>query len=287
MFILGNESHKTGLKSLATLKSHVLSSKGPDHDDIIHLVLNITITLLKEKDYTPRIIPLRHHLHELGEQSVLLVTKDPAATYRTILTEKDAPTEDDFNDIISLGKVKAQLRNLKKMLALYKENDIVVADHRVHKRLPEAMGAQFYEKNRKVPLMIQMAKPDPFAELTKVHKSGSKSGRLKDERCDPKYVKKQLLAIVNNTSFIPNVGNTISIKVGRTSWSGEDILDNVETVIEWLVSEKFKPVGGLLRSKENIKSAHLKTTESISLVLMEKKAEKEEEEDDNGSDFDF
>lgn len=284
---LNADQIKTTKASLKMLKGHLSGELGPKHDEIITLIISTRTHLLTSKDYTPRVIPLTHKLHKLGDQSVLMVTKDPVDLYRKTLTEKGCPTEEIFNDFISYGKVKSILRNLKKMVQLYKENDIVVADHRVHKRLPEVMGSQFYQKNRKVPLMIQVAKPDPFVELTKNHKGSSKLGRLKDERCDPKYVYKQLKAIVENTHIVPPANGTcVSIKVARSSWLIEEIIQNIEDVLEWLVTDKYKPVGGMVKGMKGIHSIHLKTGNSISLPVVNKEAVVEQDDEDN-SDYDF
>ncbi|KAK7681255.1 hypothetical protein QCA50_015642 [Cerrena zonata] len=153
-FILGRSAEKTGKKSIQG-----------------------KISYIKKKDYTPRVIPVTHKLDKLENKSILLITKDPSTPYRKALTEKDSPTEDVFNRIYTLTKVKLIAANPKNCVRLYKEYDIVVADHRVHKFLPNILGATFYEKNHKVPFMVQMARPSADANLVK----GKKSTKLKDE----------------------------------------------------------------------------------------------------------
>ncbi|KAK6454575.1 ribosomal protein L1/ribosomal biogenesis protein [Scheffersomyces xylosifermentans] len=281
-FTLGEDSYKTAFKSLKALISQVQAENG-DEAIAINLVINIRIPIVKTKDYTPRIVPITHKLDKLENKSVLLVTKDPSTPYRNALTEKDSPTEDVFNQIYTLTKLKSIAKDPRKVYKLFKEFDIVVADNRVHKFLPSILGAQFYQKNKKIPYMVQMAKPDRNAVLTK----GKKSTKLKDERCEPKYVKSQMKSIVGNTSYMPSdKGNCLFIKVGFTSWEIKHILQNIDDVIQYLVEERFRPVGGVLKSVENLGTIHVKTSESISLPVFTP-PEPENLDEDNDSDFDF
>ncbi|ODV65496.1 ribosomal protein L1 [Hyphopichia burtonii NRRL Y-1933] len=282
-FILGRSAEKTGKKSIQGLVNHIAKEKGSSHHEPIYIVINSKISYIKKKDYTPRVIPVTHKLDKLENKSILLITKDPSTPYRKALTEKDSPTEDVFNRIYTLTKVKLIAANPKNCVRLYKEYDIVVADHRVHKFLPNILGATFYEKNHKVPFMVQMARPSADANLVK----GKKSTKLKDENCDPKYVRNQLKSIVGNVSFNPPANGTCAtIKVGFSDWDTRHIMTNIHDVVDYLTNAKFAPVGGLLRSLDNIISAHLKTSESASLPFMEIKENKESDKEDY-SDFDF
>lgn len=281
-FILGDDSYKTGKKSLRTLKSYINLENGGDVQPIF-VVINSKIVVNKSKSYTPRIIPLTKKLEKITNKSILLITKDPSSDYREVLTKKDAPTEDTFNQIYSLKRLKVIAKDPKKLYKSFKEFDIVIADLRVHKFLPNILGGAFYIKNKKLPYMIQMAMPEPNAKLT----VSKKSTKLKDNRCDSKYVYSQVKSIVGNTSFIPPAnGNCISVKVGYTNWTEQELLHNINDVLSYLVQEKFQPVGGLLKDIGNIGSVYVKTGESISLPLY--KVEKEDAEvDENDSDFDF
>lgn len=282
-FILGNDSKIESVKAIKSLVKHSILEKGKDHKQAIYLIINTKVQLTRVKDYTPRIIPLTNKLDKLDEKSILLITKDPSTPYRTLLTEKNSPTEDVFNQIYTLTKLKSISKDPKKLYKLFKEFDIIVADNRVHKFLPEVLGAQFYVKNKKIPFMVQMAKPDPNAQLTK----GKKSHKLKDDRCEPHYVKNQMKAIARNTSYIPPAnGNCLSIKVAYSNWKTEDILTNINDVLQYLIDPKYLPVGGLMKSVKNLHSAHIKTSESIGMPIYKQKEKVEVEEEDN-SDFDF
>ncbi|EGW33053.1 uncharacterized protein SPAPADRAFT_137812 [Spathaspora passalidarum NRRL Y-27907] len=282
-FLLGKDVYSQGKKSLKSLCKHQQTLANPIVP--IFLIIDIKINLVRNKDYIPRIIPLTHKLDEPGNKSIVLITKDPSTAYRNTLTAKDCPTEDTFNQILSLTKLKSFAKDPRKLTRLFKENDIIVADNRVHKFLPNILGATFYVKNKKVPFMVQMAKPSATAQLVK----SKKSNKLKDERCDPKYVYKQIESIVGNTSYIPSDNGTcLSFKIGYTNWEESDLLANINDIISYMTDAKYLPVGGTLKNVSNIGSVHVKTGESVSLPVVTASAEEATGDDqDDDSDFYF
>lgn len=270
-FLLGDEAREQAKRSIKGLVRHLQSSHDePSHHEPIFLVLNTKTTLVKEKDHTPRIIPLTHKLRKIDEKTILFIVRD--LSYREELTRKDLPTEDVFHRIIPYQKIKLIGHSSKKSVQLYKENDIVVADNKIYSKLPDILGAQFYGKNKKVPFKVQMVKPG--------HTSMS---RLP---CDPKYIRAQIRAILANTSFIPPAnGNCINVVVGYLDWKVSEILTNINDVIIYLTDQKYRPVGGLLQKVENLHSVLIKTNNSVAMPVMRKQEEKAEESDMSDLDF--
>ncbi|RCK67054.1 Ribosome biogenesis protein UTP30 [Candida viswanathii] len=281
-FILGPEAFTTAKKSLASLKKHHAN----DPQVPIHLIINIKIPLVRTKDYRPRIVPVTHKLDEPTTQRILMITKDPSVVYRAALTAKGSATEDVFRDVYSLKKVKGLSRSKKSLVRLFKEYDVVVCDIRVLKFLPGLLGEVFYARNKKVPYVVQMAKPSARAELAR-----SKEGKLKDERCDAKYVALQIESIVGNTSYIASdAGDCLSLRIGYCDWKTEELVTNLNDVVDYLVSEKYLPVGGVLKALDNVGNVHVKTSESVSLPVFIRNRDGEksgEGDDENDSDFDF
>lgn len=285
-FLLGDEARENAKRSIKALRAHTLkkyeellfqaeeapseAAKISPAREPVHLVLNTKIHLVKTKDYTPRIIPITHKLSKIDGKSIALIARD--GSYRQPLTEKGSPTEDLFNDIIPYVKAKLMGNNPKSLLRLFKENDIIVGDARIYKHLPDILKAQFYAKNKKVPFKILMALPVP----------GKKTHGRTDQLCEPKYVRAQLKSIVGNTSFIPPAGGTcVSIVVGYTDWKVSEILTNINDVISYLVEEKYRPVGGLLHSVDNLHSVLIRTKHSVALPVLKKKEQEQEEESDS------
>lgn len=269
-FLLGEGAFIEAQKSIKSLKSHC-KQNAQQKEEAIFLTINTYTTFIKTKDYTPRVIPVKYPLDKLENKSVLMVTKDPSTSYRHTLTEKNSPTEDVFNEIYSLKRLKTLANNPKKLRLIFKEFDIVVADHRVHKFLPDILGAQFYVKNKKVPFMVQMAPYDAKAQLVKV----KKSHKLKDERCDAKHVKGQMRSIAKNPYIIPPANGTfVSIKVGYSNWKTSEIISNINDVIKYLIESDVSI--RLLKSMDVIEGVHVKTSESISLPVYKKQLEEED-----------
>lgn len=269
-FLLGDKAREEAKRLIKGLFAHVQES-GPT---AVYLVLNTKIPMVKQNDQTPRIIPITNKLHKVDEKAIVLIVKDPALYYRAELTKAGSPTEDLFHQILGFTKTKLIGHSTKGLLRLFKENDIVVADTRIHKRLPDVLGPQFYAKNKKVPYVVQMARAEPRSTHGKT-----------ETLCDPKYVRSQIRSILGNTSFIPPAGGTcLHIVVGYSSWKVLEVLANINDVMCYLVEEKHKPVGGLL-SMTNVHSVLLKTCDSIALPVYKAKGKIEEEEEDSDLDF--
>lgn len=260
LFLLGEDARENAKRSLRALRAHA------DGREPIHLVVNTKIHLIATKDFTPRIIPVTHKLHKVGEKTFALIARDTA--YRQPLTCAGAATEDLLHEIIPFKKVQLMGHSKKALLRLFKENDVIVADTRIHHRLPDILGQQFYGKNRKVPFKIQMARP----EAGKVPRGRS------DTLCDPKFVKAQLKLIAGNTSYLPPANGTcFHVVVGYSDWKVLELLTNINDVISYLVEEKYAPVGGLLKSLGNLHSVLVKTSNSVAMPVKNKEVKETEE----------
>lgn len=282
VFSLGNSSREQAKKSLHAISNHVKATHS-DHHDGVYLVINCKTPLVKKWEYThtPRIIPLTHKLRKLGEKSLYLITKDSPLVYREELMKKGSPTEDMFNEIVSFAKIKALGGNKKRAVQVIKENDIILGDVRIYDKLPHALGDHFYSRHKRVPYVIQMAKPLPPGQA-----------RVKSQpTVDPKYVKLQIKSILANTSFIPPAtGGSMTILVGYADWKTLELLANIDDVMRFLMDKKFAPIGGLVESIESIHSVHVKATDSIALPVLAEKEEdvkKVEQDGDSDSEFDF
>lgn len=356
-FILGETAYKNAKKSLQSLikqynnQPETINTPPPPADDddddetstpiptnnqgmAIHLVISIKIPLSRKKDYIPRIIPISYKLDDVTNKSILLITKDPSTPYRSKLMIKDSPTEDLFLDIISFKKLKSMINKTstsstnnkgkkQNLIKIFKNYDIIVCDHRIMKFLPNLLGELFYYKNKKLPFLIQMAKPI-LLETSKLkaqlkaksnnnnnnnnNQQGpsildgltiSKENKIKDERCDPKYINLQIKSIVKNTNYLPsnviNKGDCISLKIGYINWSIDKLLININDIIDYLINkEYFSTIGGggegIIKDLNNLGNIHVKTNQSISLPIIDNNGmpkgnnDGEEEED---SDFDF
>lgn len=273
-FLLGDDAREEAKRSLRGLIGHVAKSHGPAHHEPIYLVINTHTPLIKRKDFTPRVVPVTYPLRQIDEKKILLISRD--SHYRELLQKKGAATEDLFHDIIQFKKIKSMSGNRQSLVRLAKENDLVLADSRIHSKLVDILGAPFYSKNKRVPYMIQMA---PWT----THRLHASSGL--EHRLDEKYVRKQVKSILANTSVLPTTGNCVHVVVGYSDWKLSHVLANINDVVDFLTNEKFKPAGGLLAGIEGFHSILTKTTEGIALPIMKKA--KDADADSDNSDYDF
>lgn len=256
-FLLGDNCREQAKRSIKSLVAHSsLTSEDASPRVLLYLVINTKTPVVRKTDQIPRIIPLTNKLHKIDEKTIALITRN--SSYRSLLTEKDSPTDDLFHNIIPYTKVKLIGHNNKARLRLFKENDLIIADEKIYRHLPDILGPQFYARNKKVPFKILMSKTSP----NKLMKTGTELA------FDGKFIRAQVKSILGNTSFIPPAGTCIHIAIGYSDWKTSQLLLNLNDVISYLTEEKYRPFGGLI-SRNNLHSVLLKTSESVALPVME------------------
>lgn len=162
-----------------------------------------------------------------------------------------------------LKKLRAQAKSVKNLKKLFHEYDLIVADHRVHHLLPDILGEMFYKGHKKLPYMVQLARPDPNSQKVK--------RQNRTETCDARYVKDQIRSICKNTSYLPNTDTTISVKIGYVDTGTDKLMENITAVCEFLKNPKFQPIGGVLKHNNQIRGMFVKTNESVSLPIYKNK----------------
>lgn len=116
--------------------------------------------------------------------------KDPASDFKKEISDLKIPC---IAKVIGYDKLKKNFKQFKDKRKLLNEYDHFLADLRIYKMLPEALGREFYSK-KKYPCPI------------KLH--GFKT---------PKELQKQLNQASKATFFIEGNGPNYSLKVGITS----------------------------------------------------------------------
>ncbi|SCU99718.1 LAME_0G05050g1_1 [Lachancea meyersii CBS 8951] len=247
-------------KALSSLLERCGSDSKLANDKNVHMVINTEKPIGLKNDYVPRIIPLtKCKMHKAGDLRILLITKDPSTLYRKTLAE-DPTTADLFKTVLSVRNLKGKYRG-SRLNKLFKEYDLVVADYRVHHLLPAILGSAFYHSNKKLPFILQMAR------------NAKVKGQKLQEECDSSYVRAQIKSIAKNTSYVPNVDNCLSVKIGEVGLhTPQQMLQNIQDAVSFLTDKSKKPQGGVIRGE--ISGIFVKTSNSISLPIFkqEKKA---------------
>jgi len=105
-------------------------------------------------------------------------------------------------------------------------------------RLPTTLGATFYRKSSKIPIPVSLTRSDSTTNL-----------------------KNQISKALSSTYLHLSPAASTSIKVALSSFSPEQVVENVEKVVKDIVEKKIP--GGW----KNLKSLHIKSPNSASLPI--------------------
>ncbi|KAJ3202891.1 hypothetical protein HK099_001702, partial [Clydaea vesicula] len=163
--------------------------------------------------------------------SVCLITKDPQSEYKElILGNKDFPY---IKKVQGVGKLGKKFSSPQEKRQLCDEYDLFLADERILPMLPKILGKKFFE-TKKVPVAVNIK--------------------------NLKNLKEELDNAFNCTLLHINTGTLISVKIGLSSHTQEQVLENILKSIDQIL--KKIPFG-----IENIHSIALKTSTSPSLPI--------------------
>lgn len=250
----------------------------------------------------PYLIPLPNRIRpKLSDLSICLITKGSRAPVVAILEDDvNAPTHGIFTDIVSINKLKAKLHSFDdavngkkrkrrfldedgpkeppnkkgkgnhggahphKIAPSYvKSFDIVVNDADINpETLTHALGPGVYLKppglKITVPVPISLQPPIPDnATPVEIQK-------IKNTIANPLIIKNQLKYIARSSAVIKAPGRNISILVGLSSFTPEQLMENVAATISHVFQKQSTLVPG---SWNNVKSITIKTAKSASMPV--------------------
>lgn len=79
-------------------------------------------------------------------------------------------------------------------------------------------------------------------------------------------------SLCKNTTCTPSTGNCLAIVIGYSELDSQKLVENMDCVLEFLTSENCQPIGGLIKNgMAGVSDVHIKTADSISLPVIEKK----------------
>ena len=140
---------------------------------------------------------------------VCVFVKDPSRDIKNQLAELSVPC---IAKVIGYSKLKKEFKQYKDKRTLLTNFDLFLADIRVYKMLPEALGKEFYAKKK-------------FPCPLKLH--GFQ---------DPKDLQKTLNRAAKATYFTQGNGPNYSLKVGRTSQAAAHVADNIESALPYALA---------------------------------------------------
>jgi ribosome biogenesis protein UTP30 len=173
---------------------------------------------------------LPHPIHT--NSSICLVVKDPLIDWKERVKDKNYPVE----KVIGLKKLKTNYIRFESKRKLCQSYDLFLVDERVFPRSVYCFGTEFFSRN-KYPIPVKLTEPDDIEKNRNV-----------------------INTAVHSTYSHANKGVTKSIKVGKTNFTKEQLVENVKEVIDQLTKKKKS-------SWPHIKSLYIRTNNGTALPL--------------------
>eukprot|EP01101_Sappina_pedata_P008284 TRINITY_DN4551_c0_g1_i1.p1 TRINITY_DN4551_c0_g1~~TRINITY_DN4551_c0_g1_i1.p1 ORF type:complete len:345 (+),score=196.73 TRINITY_DN4551_c0_g1_i1:100-1134(+) len=197
-----------------------------DEDDYISLIIGVK-KITREKTMKPKSIPVPHSIFNTGSEFCCFV-KDPQADWKAKFTKEGIK----IAKTIELTKLRNNYKTFDEKRKLVQSYDLFFVDDRIMPMVGPLIGKNFYSR-KKQPIPVNFKKTD---------------------------LKSQFAKAIKSVAFFETGGSCIAIKIAPTSFSQEEVHENLQAVIEWLV--KYFPKGW-----QSIQSLSIKTTSSIALPL--------------------
>jgi ribosome biogenesis protein UTP30 len=200
------------------------------------LILTSKKYITDQKKLKPSQVRLPHSLLNRETVTVCLIVKDPQRHYKDLVAA--ASITNTVTKVIGISKLGKKFKSFETRRQLADSHDIFLADDRVVTRLPTTLGATFYRRSSKIPIPVSLARSDSTANL-----------------------KNQISKALSSTYLHLSPAASTSIRVALSSFSPEQVVENVEKVVKDIVEKKIP--GGW----KNLKSLHIKSPNSASLPI--------------------
>ncbi|KAL8778472.1 MAG: hypothetical protein Q9213_007395 [Squamulea squamosa] len=262
---ISSESHHKAVtsttKNLLEASSDTLDKADPLDAEPIWLTLTTKKHIVDKQRLKPGKIPLPHSLNQSPTTSICLITCDPQHQVKDTIIQPSFPAalSSRITKVIGISKLKARYQPFESRRQLLNNHDIFLADDRVITMLPKVLGKVFYQSTKK-PIPVNLA---PYKE-TNVHgkRVTPKAADEKTKTLAPALqIAKELEKTINCALVHLTPSNNTSVRVGYSSFTTQQIADNVEAVVAGLV-EKFIPQGW-----RNIRAVNIKGPNTMALPI--------------------
>ena len=164
--------------------------------------LTIKYDLEGEKKSTPRIVELKHSLFsaEDGDSAILLLSRDDKTT-KPYLEEHPIP---GLSKVTSMDKVRETFATYEQKRNLLRSYSRFLCDQAISPMMGSILGKKCYEWN-KLPFPVNIGGEETL--------------------------EKRIQSALSSTMYLVNCSTTLSIKVGKESFTDEQIIDNVHAVL--------------------------------------------------------
>ncbi|XP_004298092.1 PREDICTED: ribosomal L1 domain-containing protein 1-like [Fragaria vesca subsp. vesca] len=204
-----------------------------DSDEFTYLVLTLNKIPPKSRVNAFK-IPLPHPLLPESTQFCLIYDDRRTSNLTMDLIQKRIKSQNiPIAKTLKLSKLKSDYKSFEDKRKLMESYDCFLADNRIVELLPRCLGKVFYKNKRMIPVPVDLGKKDWKGQVDSVIESA-------------------MLSLSSGTCSV--------VRVGRTSMSGEEIVENVVAAVEGIVEIVPRKWGG-------VRSFHLKLLESFALPV--------------------
>jgi ribosome biogenesis protein UTP30 len=249
----GTDRASQTLKASRALLKHISSSSAKpakpnllhDKDDpnenaeTIWLIAAMKKKITDKQKLKPASIRLPHALINLSttaSTTVCLIVKDPQRPYKDMVSTAGLNTT--VTKVIGYSKLRTKIKSLQSRLQLCDSHKAFLADNRITALLPNVLGPDFYRKPSKVPIPVNLTGKQKTAENIKI----------------------QITKALSSTYFHLAPAENTSIRIGLSSFTPEQVAENIEKVVDQLTEN----IPGKWRG---LRSLHIKTANSASLPI--------------------
>ncbi|KAL8825882.1 MAG: hypothetical protein Q9170_007622 [Blastenia crenularia] len=261
---IGTESDRK--EAASTTKNLLKTSDGLDRNDAstaapIWLILTTKKHIADRRRLKPGKISLPHPLNTSPTTTVCLITCDPQRQVKDAIAHPSFPTSlsSRITKIIGFSKLKARYSPFENRRQLLGEHDVFLADDRVITGLPAVLGKTFYRGSKKpIPVSLEpYRQPDSSGKRVTPKPTKEKSQTV----APPSQIAKEIEKTLGCALVHLSPSNSVSIRVGLSSFTAQQIAENVEKVVAGLI-EKFVSKGW-----RNVRGVHIKGPNTMALPI--------------------
>ena len=256
-----SESQRREASSIAR---NLLIADNEDPQDTEGQPLWLNLTAKKHLSDKARLKPgriiLPHSLHIAGSTTICLITTDPQRSVKDVIASPSFPASvaSRITRVIGIKKLKLRYKTFESRRQLFSEHTIFLADDRIVTLLPKLLGKVFYSSSRR-PVPINLTPPKEKGANGKPTPHARDS--LAKVVASPKQIAREVERSLACTQVQISPSVSVSVRVGLSSFTASQVAENIEAVVEGLVS-RFVPKGW-----RNVRSIHIKGTSTTPLPI--------------------
>ncbi|KAK7208029.1 ribosomal protein L1/ribosomal biogenesis protein [Myxozyma melibiosi] len=268
----------SGKKRKLNLLSDDPSDPAQSDKKAIYLVVSTKKFLSDRLVMKPKRITVPHPIYNSDTTSICLLTKDPQRLYKDIFLPSDIGDDDpvisgSLARIIGVSKLRSKFKTFEARRQLRDGYDLFLADDRIVAMLPPLLGKTFIGV-KKMPIPIRFLGPtgkknEETQKAVKQQLSKKKRAEISPEEeieqekknISVKRVKAEFERTLKSAIVVLPAGALTTVKIGFSTFTAEQLAENVDAVVEELAKSVIK--GGW----DGIRSLHVKSTDSISLPI--------------------